>query len=442
MKTDFLIFYEHVNREVENDTLIKYELNKRGYSCEIMPFDGPEYFSRVLLRKKAKVLVVPWLRTDTNIYHYHYLAKKPYKFVNLQWEQISNKGIRACGIDTYSENAANSYHLCWGDFSQDILIAKGGKKEKLPVVGAIQQDYNREIFKDYYLKKEDLAKKYSLDETKPWILYVSSFSLANASKQYIDELTSKYGEYFENAHKLNVESQNITLEWIQRLIEKYDCEFIYRPHPTETSSPRLVNMKKEYKNFHIVSEHSVKQWAKVCNKVNLWISTSNAELLAMDVKYNVVRPIELRPEQEMESMFGEQYITTYEEFKKSNINGVTEADIELIKKRKENISKFYDYDDTVPAYSRVADALEKVLLNEGGTSYFFDSSQRKKSRKIFVRTVVFSMFMNMCKISELLIKVLPIKKEWKRLVYAKTKEYRRGKNVEKDMLRYLNKYGE
>ena len=52
------------------------------------------------------------------------------------------------------------------------------------------------------------------------------------------------------------------------------------------------------------------------------------------------------------------------------------------------------------------------------------------------------MFMNMCKISELLIKVLPIKKEWKRLVYAKTKEYRRGKNVEKDMLRYLNKYGE
>ena len=30
---DFLIFYEHVNREIENDTLLKYELEKRGYSC-------------------------------------------------------------------------------------------------------------------------------------------------------------------------------------------------------------------------------------------------------------------------------------------------------------------------------------------------------------------------------------------------------------------------
>ena len=61
---DFLICYEHVNREVENDALIKYELERRGYTCEIIPFSGPG-FAR-FCREKARVVVTPWLRYRVN----------------------------------------------------------------------------------------------------------------------------------------------------------------------------------------------------------------------------------------------------------------------------------------------------------------------------------------------------------------------------------------
>ena len=77
---DFLICYEHVNREVENDALIKYELDApQADTCEIIPFSGPG-FAR-FCREKARVVVTPWLRYDENVFHYLQMAGKPSKLV-------------------------------------------------------------------------------------------------------------------------------------------------------------------------------------------------------------------------------------------------------------------------------------------------------------------------------------------------------------------------
>lgn len=40
-----------------------------------------------MTKEKAKVVVTPWLRYDINVCRYLSFAKKPYKLVNLQWEQ-------------------------------------------------------------------------------------------------------------------------------------------------------------------------------------------------------------------------------------------------------------------------------------------------------------------------------------------------------------------
>ena len=442
MSTDFLIFYEHINREVENDSLIKFELNKRGYSCEIMPFDGPEYWFKYIFRKKAKVLVVPWLRTDTNISHYLYLAKRPYKLANLQWEQVSTKGLRECGMDTFSNNALHAYHLCWGKFSQQILIDKGGEKEKFPIVGAIQQDYGRDIFADYYLSKKEMAQIYSLNESHKWILYVSSYSFANVSQKYIHDLTEEYGDYFVDDHEQNITSQKITLDWIERYLSNHECEFIYRPHPTEVASSRLEEMTMNFKNFHVISDFSVKQWGKICEKVNIWISTSSAEFLAMNINYYIIRPIPIQYEHEMESMYDESFSTTYDEFEKVNSHELAEYDKNLLKKRKKAIMKFYEYNETIPAYKRVADALEDILTNGTSYEYKFDSKQKKRSQRIFVRTVFFSFFIWVCGISEKVIRIIPFKESWKKIIINKANMYAIGKKTEKKMLGYMKENGE
>ena len=84
---DFLICYEHIVREIENDTLIKQELEKRGYSCKIIHFNDMDSCLH-MGKDKAKVVVTPWLRYDTNVARYLPIAQKPYKLVNLQWEQV------------------------------------------------------------------------------------------------------------------------------------------------------------------------------------------------------------------------------------------------------------------------------------------------------------------------------------------------------------------
>ena len=431
---DFLFFYEHVNREVENDILVINELEKRGYVCELMPFDGPEYWKKVLFRKRAKVLVTPWLRTNTNIKHFSYLGNKPLKFADLQWEQVSTKGIRESGIFSIQTDALKALHMCWGEATKSILLNDGGREELLPVVGALQQDFSRKEFNDYYLSRNQIAGQYRLNADIPWILYISSFSMANVTDKYVGDLVSKYGHYFLEERQINVESQNKTIEWIKEYISNHKCEFIYRPHPTESTSLIIKDVADNFSNFHIISDYSVKQWGKVCNKVNLWISTSNAELLSMGINYGIVRPIPIPPEFEIESMIGEKYITTLDQFIEFNedqtINEPTED-------RLQRVFHYYDFNKTFPAYKRIANALEKAINSDDRTIYLFDKEQIKKSRRIFIRTCVFSFWIWLDIKSERMIDIIPIKKTWKDIIHKKSKEYKEGKRVENKTREYL-----
>lgn len=434
---DFLFFYEHVNREVENDTLVISELRKRGYSCELMPFDGPEYWWRWIFHRQAKVLVVPWLRTDTNIYHYLHLAKKPYKIVDLQWEQITNKAFR--DMDILSDNSLKSYHLCWGQYSVNILKEKGIKESMLPIVGAIQQDFCRDEFSDYYFSKEELSKRYGLDPNKRWVLYISSFSYANVTDEYIDSLKNIYGNYIIESRKLEIETQKITLMWIEKFINMHDCEFIYRPHPTENASDLIQELKNGYRNFHVISDYSVKQWGKVSDSVNLWISTSNAELVSMNVNFHFIRPIMISVYREMESMFGEEFISDYLSFEAANLEDRTQH-IERLIRRKNHLKLFYDFMESIPAYIRVSNELEKILKDSNSINYKFTLEQKRKSKKIHLRTLLFSFFTWVNLKSKKFFNIFPIQNKWRDIVNRKSEIYKYGLELENKVLEYIRQH--
>ena len=354
---DFLICYEHIVREAENDTLIEYELRKRGYTCEIMHFNGPGFFCHSF-KDKAKVVVTPWLRYDENAFHYLKMAKKPYKIVNLQWEQVYSQYGLESGLVSTSNQAGKAIHLCWGDNSRERLIAERVDEKNLFVTGAVQLDYGRPAFDSYYFTRESIASEFNLNQSKKWILFISSFSYSNCGDEAIKQLEKQFSYSFAEQVKLHKDSQAIILDWIEGLLETNDCEFIYRPHPAENVDDRLKKMQSDCSRFHVISDYSVKQWAKVSDKANLWFSTSNAELSSMGIDYAIIRPIPIPAKLEVESMREESFITDYDAFCEYNTtksNGsVSPAE------RLQKLTRYYSYDADKPSYIRVADCLEQI----------------------------------------------------------------------------------
>ena len=364
---DFLIFYEHVNREIENDTLLKHELEKRGYSCEIIRHSGPGLYHYHKKKNRARVVVTPWLRYNVDVIEYLQYAKKPYKLVNLQYEQVYNKTGLDSGLVQIIDEAKKCYHTCWGENSYKRLLDSGVPKENLYITGAMQQDYGRPLFNDYYYPREKLAEEFSLDKDKKWILFVSSFTATAYGKKGAEILERKY-KGIKESRAFSIKSHMKMLDWIEEFLKNSDSEFIYRPHPSEKDCERLVEMEEKYPNFHINRAYSVKQWAKVSDRVNLWISTSNAEICSLGVDYSIIRPYPIPEHIEVESMHNEEFIDTLEDLTEINTNIPTPSK-ERVKKRLENLSYFYDYDEDRAAYERFADFLEVVYKKQEGIKF-------------------------------------------------------------------------
>lgn len=434
---DVLICYQILQREIENISLLRHELNKRGYTCDITSYDSYEYFYKYSRKKnRAKVVVVPWIRYNDNLYRFLKLTDANHIILNLQWEQIFNKDYLNTELKTLDKETLKVYQICWGENMKKLLVNNGVDEKHLPVTGAIQMDYGNKLFSEYYMSKYEVSKKYNLDFNKKWILYISSFGFAE-SRDFSEDNERGFSEYILSQIKLNKESQRLTLDWIEKYLKANDCEFIYRPHPTETTNPRLNEMKAQYKNFHIISEHSVKQWAKVCDRVNLWMSTSNAEILSLGVNYYVVRPVAIPDGLEMESLQFEKKITEYDDFEK--YNNFNEDVCMSVEEKLKNLQVYYSYDPENPAYIKVADYIER-LLNER-PKCTFNVSLRTKF-KLFCATVRPGIREIICHLQRNhsnwgLLKIFSFKRE---AIQRRIDEYNKEKLICQNMGKYLDEH--
>lgn len=436
---DFLICYEHIVREIENDTLLKHELEKRGYSCKIIHFNDMDCCLH-MGKDKAKVVVTPWLRYDTNVARYLTLAKKPYKLVNLQWEQVYCANHLKQGLTSTSGQALRAYHMCWGNNSRDRLVAAGLPEENVAVVGAIQMDYGQPLFKDYYLPREAIAAEFGLDTNKRWNLLVSSFAYANYGESGIRRMEKELNLSMTDLVEIHKQSQKLTLDWVEELLKTSDCEFIYRPHPSEKVDQRLNAMAKQYPHFHVISDRSVKQWARVCDKVNLWISTSNAELLSMGVDFAILRPAPIPDDYEVESMRNETTITDCEAFIRFNTSDAGE-NTPLVAERLARLEHFYSFDPEYPAYKRTADYLEQVLKSQKGQRYHFTAKQRLKETVAGMKRYLIAALTRKCYFAGNMdpVRCIPLKPEVKKNMELTIQKRKNKEKLESALLSYIKK---
>jgi len=378
---DFLIVYEVKRRELENAYLLKAFLNYRGFSCDICHFYESHYFS-LFQRKQYRVIVVPQLYGTDGVERIRCRFGPTEHIVNLQCEQILSDDFEDLDLHTPKGLAREAIHICWGKRTFNKLVSKGLPPEQLPILGSLALDYlHHKILGIVSAKKSILAERHNLDPSRKWILFTSSFTMADMPKdrQAMDERI--LGIRLDERVKLFTLSRMGMLKWFKRLLEERKEDIlIYRPHPDEFVLDVVYKLQERFPNFCIIREESVRTWVAACDTILNWYSTSCVEAYYLKRPYFVLRPLPIPEEIELELMKGVVKISTLEDLLNTNLD---ELDSRFHDGEKMN--NFYLSNKKVLNVEKYIDMLIELLGKKSNAIYSDVSSWRFSS---YLKTVL------------------------------------------------------
>lgn len=355
-KVDFLIRYEHKVRDLESIMLIRAELERRGYSVAFIC--NYEYNPQV--RYQPKVLVSPAIYSDANLIGDFQNYGLLQKIVNLLWEQLI--GIKDEESPNCSHNVVGTGQkaitLCWGEQTQNRIVASGVPSKNAIVVGQLNLDLLKEPFNKTLLSKEELAERYNLDGSKKWLLFVSSFAYSELDPIQIAGYIKDFGEEDLNYMiNLSNKSRSEILKWFEIALQKYpESIIIYRPHPDEArKSQVLKDMEAKYPNFRVISELALKHWMNASDKVYNWYSTGLVDAKVLNKPIRLLRPCHIDRDFDYRIYLDAKKITTKNEFLADFVNFEKQNILD------EDLFNSYYYIPKHFTYMKVCDILEDML---------------------------------------------------------------------------------
>ena len=417
-KIDFLIFYEHKNREFESIVLLKHELVKRGYTVEYWSFYEKDIKKRKKLFNNVNIAVMPSLYHDEEILNIVYgIAGKVKNIVNLRWEQIFPKATER-NLDYYvypKGKAKMGYHCCWGNKPYETLLNAGMKEDKLFITGPIHIDFVRDQFRKYYLSKDVLFEKYGIKLNKKCILFTSSFAISSLNQWELEWFFSQYEGEEKEYYKMNLEheteSRDMIVKWLIRLAHEKDITIVYRPHPAEAKTELIEKLTKE-NNVKVISDYNVKQWILTCDQVYTWNSTSIIEASAAGIPCAVLRPVRLEESEEYSIYEDLPYITTYEKLSEYCDNGANDKSSLLVDNKK--INDYLSIDDSIPSYIKTVNVLVQAHHDDYSFPWYLfsdiefneiEQKFRKKESQIKMANIIIKSFYNTKYIKRIMAKL-------------------------------------
>lgn len=354
---DFIIGYEHKNREIESICLLKYELERRGYSVLI-------YCTTDMRLKEhykiyyAEVLLLPYANGDDVVSYSTYWAISFRKLINLQWEQAiyrqqeenPNSYRNPSGIGKYA------VHLAWGKANERRLIQIAQIEPKnVKLTGNITLDFLRKPLSNYYMSKEWVYRKYNIPVKSKVCLFIASFKAATVEGEALDYLCELYGEWRREQHEVALKTMETILQWIERALEE-DPElfFIYRPHPGEkTELPEKI--ERNCDRFRIIKELSVKQWILAVDRIYTWLSTTVVEVYFAQKNCYILYPYEVSKEAGGRLFDNMKCIKDYDTFLHSlNDENIVDFPVDI-----DIMSDYYLNDGK--SYVKIVDVCEEIL---------------------------------------------------------------------------------
>ena len=375
---DFLLMYEHKVRELDNLCLLKYELDRRGYRTKILYENDYELVKSSTVVYKTKVLVVGYCYTSSSIKDYASYRIMFDRVINLQWEQVTNNDQErnSSSFRNLSGLAKEVVHISWGEKNQKRLIEKAGvTPDHVKVTGNITMDLLRPEFTGFYLSREEICERYGLPLDKKICLFIAGFKYVEASAEAKKATIARFGEGRRRYLEVAEQEQLTILQWFRQYLEENkDCVIVYRPHPGDVS-PRAEELAREYENFRVISELSVKQWIVVSDLVYAWNSTAILEAFFAGKSPIYLCPFPIPEDQDHPLMMKMNKVQDYETFTRT-ISG----EVQDIGLTKEMVNPFYLVDENRASYLKIADAFEEVYRDDG---YAFGSRQRREYRKLY-----------------------------------------------------------
>lgn len=394
-KVDFLIRYEHKVRELESIMLIRFELERRGYSVE---FIG-NYEYKVEKNFSPKVFIYPAIYNNDDFKSDLYKYGKIKKIANLMWEQVFT--IDNETDPNFCQNivgiGSRALNLCWGNQSRDRIIRGGAAPYSAIKVGQINLDLLRGKFKSALKSKSELAHAYGIDINKRWQLFISSFAYCDMDDLQIDLILRMYGnEYYNNFKSISDRSRKIILDWFENSLKNNpDTIIIYRPHPDEIGKKgRLIELKNTYPNFYIISELALKHWINASDKILNWYSTGIIDGIVLNKPWRLLRPIQIDEHYDYNLMYNAKQINDEdafrEDFSNYNIREIIDKNL---------LESYYHIDQEKYSYLKICDCLEDLYR----TSKYDIKYTIQESLNIFLTRLRFMIVKSIKKFAVLLI---------------------------------------
>ena len=314
---DFIIIYERKQRELENVILLKIELENRGYTVDIAQYYEGSKFN-IFNKNPPKIILVPHLYGNSNIYRTFSRYGKCNHLVNLQFEQVLSEKWEKLGHHDPQDEAKKAIHMCWGTKVKERLLKKGISSKNLKVLGAPHLDLLRKEYRNDIINLRNVfSDMFKLDNKKRWTLFLSSFSYADISDSRLKMNESAANTNLESFREIHTTSRNKIIDWLTKILEKDTNNIIiYRPHPDELNLVSVEKLEKKYYNFRIIRHSAVKDWIEVANNIYSWYSTSVVEAHFLDKPYSILRPVVLPKSFDSVLLRHAYFITEYSEFEK------------------------------------------------------------------------------------------------------------------------------
>lgn len=354
MKTDILILFEHRSREAENVGLLMSELERRGYKVKASSIFSPlNYFT------KSKLLITPHLYNDDQLVFFaknFWMSNK--KILSLQYEQVLANGRVQDPNDVHkpSGQALFAHHVAWGMAQKERYMKCGIPSSHIHVTGCISMDLMRNEFDSYFYDRDEIAQQFHLDNKKEWVLFISSFAFAKQTPNDISRQKTLYSEA-DRFSVLSDQSYYPILEWLKQAAKDYPQKlFIYRKHPAEKDDRKLSEIEKECKNFRCIDTYSMRQWIRVVDRTYNWYSTSLVDAFFGNKPCELLRPVEIPWEFEIDLFEALPFIKNYQCLKES-----LSAEVVSMDKCRKKIEYYYGDAKEKMAYIKLANLCEDLI---------------------------------------------------------------------------------
>ncbi len=314
MKIDFVLCYEHWQRELYALESLKILLEKKGYRVRLLNIQpGVNDFLEAYFYE-PEVIVFPWVYSNAELKRARNFQGSCQKIVNMQCEQFLSRRVLENGFFKIREHARNAYHISWGRSTHDRFLQYGIEETHIWDIGNINLEMNNKRYDACFESREELAKRYNLDINKKWLLFCSNFKLANLPLKELVDLENRSSNVMFLAREMK-RNKSAILKWIVEYLKNHDdIEIIYRPHPIEKQDSKLMYLHKHYPNFKYLPDLTVNQWVRVCQRCATWNSTS-----ILDAVYSGIPSAFFTPYQVPDLLKGDldylcKKITNYQEF--------------------------------------------------------------------------------------------------------------------------------